>query len=255
MHLSEATTPNISHNIEHKPQHRNSRQLHLSEAELPGSTLLPLLLSSCEAAGVKLPMPGGDSGTCCSSGSCAVVRMNTPLAVLPGNPRTLRRRRLRYGRRDAPAHRMHSGQRPSTSKVRARRAQQRTLDGGGAMILTGPYRWRTVWKYSARCRGYLHTAATVDSHLVIGTDASGSPTLAGLQVFAKPWMPGARFACCLPLSGPSGSAAAATSCLGPAPGTGPASGLARPSEPATAAAVTCTCTWRTRVYASEWCLE
>jgi len=49
--------------------------------------LLLLPTRSCEEAGVKLPMPGGDFGDGCAL-SGAVDRMNTPLAVLPGNPRT-----------------------------------------------------------------------------------------------------------------------------------------------------------------------
>ena len=66
----------------------SSSRLHLSEARLPASLRLLLLFArSCEAAGVKLPMPGGDFGDGCAP-SCAVDRMNTPLAVLPGNPRT-----------------------------------------------------------------------------------------------------------------------------------------------------------------------
>ena len=62
--------------------------MHLPEVRLPASLRLLLLPTrSCEAAGVKLPMPGGDFGDGCTP-SCAAARMKTPLAVLPGNPRT-----------------------------------------------------------------------------------------------------------------------------------------------------------------------
>ena len=47
----------------------------------------------------------------------------------------------------------------------------------------------------------VYVGELADSHLAASTDVGGSAGVAGLQVSAKPWMPGARFAC-RPLAGP-----------------------------------------------------
>ena len=203
---------------------------------LPPSLRLALLTRSWEAAGVKLPMPGGDFGDGCSV--CVAARMKTPLAVLPGNPvpsptggsavgePVFLPQKLRQAHK--PVQRFwHQPQRfEATHCERIRDHQALTL------MQTGPHAMQLCryWMQACSCsftrilqatlspshaaHSAQHREAGFPSYLLDSTAADGTfGAAAGLQVLARPSMPGARLAGLLLVAS---SASGATISLEPA---------------------------------------